>query len=498
VPRSEHDAIVIGASLDGLVAATALARARAKVIVLERSALVGGAAAPIPIPGCPGVVASAAMPTVGVFRRRIFESLRLGRRGVELAVPDPLAWTPLADGRALAIRSDPGRAAADLRAFSPRDGAVWARFALWRQSLTRRIEPLLGAAPVRLERLVRRLAGDAGALRDALFGSVGEIALRHFETPALAASLAQFATSGTTLGPWDPGSFFHLLLRAGADLFGATGAWGHVLGGTGRLATALADACREAGAEIQLGADVRAIDLHRGRVQGVVLEGGAVVRARTVLSSLPERATMLGLVPDGALPVRTRAAIEARRTDGTTVRIALALSALPTLAVARPAPGATALAGVLRSPRTLGELDLAHADLCAGRASTRPSVEMTIPSAIDPTLAPPGVYVALVTAQHAPPGSDVEAFADRALGVLEEVAPDLGRLIRGRAILPPVHPSQGDAVPGAMFEDRPAQTAVRGLFLCGAAAHPGLPGSGLSGRIAARLALASLRAGRRS
>jgi phytoene dehydrogenase-like protein len=493
LPRSEIDAVVIGASLDGLVAAATLVRARARVVVVERGERAGGAAAPVPIPGAPGVVASAAMPMVGAMRRRIFDGLRLERHGVELFLPDPLAWTPLADGRALAIRADPGRASAELRAFSARDGAVWARFALWRRSLATRLEPLLGASPVRLERAVARFSADPAAARDVFFGSIEEIALRHFETPALAASLAQFATSGTTLGPRDPGSFFHLLLRMGGDLFGAEGAWGHVIGGTGRLAHALERAAAESGAEIRLRAPVRAIELHRGRAKGVVLADGTALRARVVLSSLPERTTLLGLLADGALPVRTRAAIEARRTEGTTVRIALALSALPTLAVARPAPGEAALAGVLRSARTLDELEAAHADARAGRASQRPIVELTIPSAVDPTLTPPGLHLALLTAHHAPPGTDLEAFSSRALAVLEEIAPGLLRLVVGRVVLPPVHPSQGDAVPGRMFADRPATTPVPGLILCGAAGHPGLPGSGLCGRIAARAAIRVLR-----
>ncbi len=262
--RSDLDVVVVGAGIEGLVAAALLARAHARVVVLEREAVVGGAAVPISVGGASDVVACAAMPMVGPLRRTLFEALRLGRRGVRLSCPDPLAWTPLADGRALAIRAEPAKTSAELRAFSTQDAAVWARFGLWRQSLARRIEPLLRAGNVPLERVARAIRGEAHELSELLFASVAEIAQRHFETPALVASIAQFATSGTTLGPRDAGTFFHLVLRGSADLFGPPGAWGHVLGGTGRLAVALGEAASEAGAQIRTRTEVRHVDVARG------------------------------------------------------------------------------------------------------------------------------------------------------------------------------------------------------------------------------------------
>jgi phytoene dehydrogenase-like protein len=102
-------------------------------------------------------------------------------------------------------------------------------------------------------------------------------------------------------------------------------------------------------------------------------------------------------------------------------------------------------------------------------------LECTIPSVVDPTVAPPGRHLMSMFVQYAPyalRGStwdeERERFADRCFDVLDEYAP--GQLFSFRP------------VPG--YADY--RTPVEGLYLCGAAAHAGGGVMGIPGRNAAR------------
>jgi len=137
-------------------------------------------------------------------------------------------------------------------------------------------------------------------------------------------------------------------------------------------------------------------------------------------------------------------------------------------------------------------------------------LECTIPSVVDPTVAPPGRHLMSIFVQYAPyvlrgPGWDQigEAFADRCFALLDEYAPNFGRSVLARQVLTPLDIErvfgltggnifQGAMTPGQLFSLRPVpghagyQTPVAGLYLCGAAAHPGGGVMGSPGWNAAR------------
>jgi phytoene dehydrogenase-like protein len=137
-------------------------------------------------------------------------------------------------------------------------------------------------------------------------------------------------------------------------------------------------------------------------------------------------------------------------------------------------------------------------------------VELTLPSAVDGTLAPPGHHVASLFVQHVPPGIDRtrwtaarDGFADRVLALVDEVAPGFSASVLHRDILGPPELEDvfgltgGNIFHGAMTLDRllflrpfPGwaryRTPVSGLWLCGAGTHPGGGVMGACGRNAAR------------
>src|ERR1700738_3621680 len=118
-PRGERrsDALIIGGGHNGLVAAAYLAAAGLKVTVLERRAIVGGAA--VTEEFHPGFRNSVAAYTVSLLNTKIIRDLDLHRHGLRI-VERPLSnFLPLPDGRFLKVA--PGRTKAEVGKFSARD-----------------------------------------------------------------------------------------------------------------------------------------------------------------------------------------------------------------------------------------------------------------------------------------------------------------------------------------------------------------------------------------
>jgi phytoene dehydrogenase-like protein len=144
-------------------------------------------------------------------------------------------------------------------------------------------------------------------------------------------------------------------------------------------------------------------------------------------------------------------------------------------------------------------------------------VELTIPSALDPDLAPAGRHVASLFVQHVPHDWDAarwkgerDAFADRVLALVDEVAPGFSASVLHRDVLTPPDLEEvfgltgGHIFHGAMTLDRMLflrpmpglaryRTPIHGLWLCGAGTHPGGGVMGACGRNAAREILRTMR-----
>jgi phytoene dehydrogenase-like protein len=144
-------------------------------------------------------------------------------------------------------------------------------------------------------------------------------------------------------------------------------------------------------------------------------------------------------------------------------------------------------------------------------------IELTLPSALDASLAPAGRHVASLFVQHVPwvpAGSTWEAvrerFADGVLALVDEVAPGFSASVLHREVLAPPDLERvfgltgGHLFHGAMTPDRllflrplPGAsgyaTPVPGLYLCGAGTHPGGGVMGACGRNAAAAVLRDLR-----
>ena len=100
-----------------------------------------------------------------------------------------------------------------------------------------------------------------------------------FESDALKAALA-FDVAAEGLSPHEAGSALALVWRYAQESCGLQGAVSQPKGGPGALAEALAKRREEAGAELRMGARVKAITLEDGHPTGVTLDSGEDLHAR--------------------------------------------------------------------------------------------------------------------------------------------------------------------------------------------------------------------------
>ena len=527
-----YDDIVVGAGHNGLVAAAYLARAGERVLVLEARDRVGGACTTEET--WPGFRVSTAAYVVSLLRPEIVRELELARHGYAVLARNPSSFTPFPDGRHLMMGPDPALNRREVAKFSPRDAERLPAYEAMLERIARAIEPSLDETPpdpfsrrlsdlwslLRTGRRLLALGPDGPAAVEVLTAPARAVLDRWFESDEVKATLATDAIIGAWASPSTPGTAYVLFHHVMGETDGARGVWGYVRGGMGSLSEALASAARAAGAEIRTSARVARVLVDGGLARGVALEDGGELAARRVISCADASHTLLGLVGERHLPPGVADAV--RRIDyaSGSVKINVALSGLPDFA-ALPGAGAPGPQhrGTIHVAPSLDYLERAFDDARAGAPSAAPVLECTIPSAVDPTVAPPGRHLMSMFVQYAPyrlaRGSwdgERERFAERCFETLEAYAPGFRRLVIAHEVLAPPDLERrfgltgGNIFQGAMtlpqlFSMRPLpghadyRTPVENLYLCGAATHPGGGVMGACGRNAAREVLWDRRRG---
>jgi phytoene dehydrogenase-like protein len=534
---SRYDAIVIGAGHNGLVTACYLARAGLSVLVLERRHVVGGAC--VTEETFPGFKVSTAAYVNSLFHTAIVSDLKLADYGYEVLARDPSSFTPFPDGRSLMMSPDAVLTRKEIAKFSPRDAERYPQYEAMLERVAAVVEPTLTMAPPDLQRprpadlrtllslgrAFRRLGDRAGEAVEVLTGAARPILDRWFESEELKGTLATDAIIGAMASPSMPGTAYVLFHHVMGEAGGARGVWGYMRGGMGGVTQALAAAARDLGVDIRCEAEVARILVHDGRADGVALAGGDEFHAPIVASNADAHVTFLRLLERSELPAAFVADVERISYASASVKINVALSELPDFrAVPGTEPGPQHR-GTIHICPDQDYIERAFDDAKYGRPSAEPVLECTIPSAVDPTVAPAGKHLMSMFVQYAPyelrDGSwddQREAFADRCFDVLNEYAPNFKRAVLDRQVLAPPDLErvfnltggnifQGAMTPGQLFAFRPVpgyaryRTPLRGLFLCGAAAHPGggvmgTPGLNAAREILGRRRLRALRGGR--
>jgi len=514
MPDESFDSVVVGAGHNGLVAAAYLALSGRSVLVCERRHLVGGACVTEEL--APGIRTSSGAYSLSLLRPEIWKELELARRGLEVIPKDPQMFIPLPEGGSLLIWRDTARTLEGLRRFSPREADGYERFnRFWDQAVPFLRSFLLSDAPPLKEiRTSAQRSGNAEIFRMAVEASAAEVVETFFSTDALRGAFVTQGIIGTATPPREPGTAYVMAHHLLGGVGGVDGTWGYVRGGMGSVTRAIAEAATDAGALIRTNAPVA--EIIPG--EGVRLESGEVVRARAVLSNADPKRTFLKLLADGAIDEATRRAVEAIDTRGSVVKVNLALQELPEY-TAFPGRGAGPQhRGTVEICPSIDYLEEAWRQAEAGRVAEQPFMEVFCSSAVDDSLAPPGVHVVSCFAQYAPQVDAAdwpalrEPAGDAVIATLAGYAPNVPDAILHREVLGPPDLEErfgltggnifhGEILPRYLFGERPvpgwgggARTPVRGLYLCGAGAHPGGGVMGAPGRNAAMAVLADLEA----
>jgi phytoene dehydrogenase-like protein len=518
--NGRYDAIIVGGGHNGLVAAAYLARARRKVLVLERRPVLGGAAVTEEV--FPGFRFSVFSYVVSLLRPEIIRDLDLPRHGLQI-LPLESTVTPLDDGDYLASWADPDETRRELCRHSVRDADAMQVFGRAMHHMAMAVRPILGMVPpdptslapsdlrgmLNLGRHFRSLGADRfHMLYKLMTMSSADFLNEWFEFDPLKATKSASGIIGTFLGPRSPGSAYVLLHHYMGEIDGAFRAWGFQKGGTGGISESIAGAARAFGAEIRTAAAVERVLTRGGRVSGVALETGEELSAPVVVSSLDPRRTFTQLVEPQELPAELVEAVRRYKFRGSSGKVNLALSGLPDFTCM---PGAGPhLRGAISISPSVDYLERAYDDAKYGEFSQHPYMDVVIPSMIDPGMAPPGKHVMSIFVQYAPyhlnggwNDEKREAFGDAVVRTLARYAPNLPSLILHRQVLTPADIeritglSEGNIFQGELslhqlFFLRPApawsryRTPLRGYWQCGAGTHPGGGIMGASGRLAAR------------
>jgi phytoene dehydrogenase-like protein len=521
-----YDAIIIGAGHNGLVTACYLARAGWKVLVLERRPLVGGCC--VTEETFPGFKVSTAAYVNSLFRKEITSDLRLDQYGFAVLERNPSSFTPFPDGRYLLLGPDADMTRREIAKFSQRDAENYPKYEAMLERVADVLEPTLMMAPpdvirpglgdlwrmLGLARSFQKLGPSAmSEAIEILTGPARTILDRWFESEQLKATLATDAIIGAFAAPSMPGTAYVLFHHVMGETNGKRGVWGYVKGGMGGLTQALAAAARDLKVEIRCNADVQRILVEKGVVRGVALADGSELNARVVASNADANITFKRMLDPKELPGDFKAAIERIDYRSASLKINVALSELPNFTACPGSEPAPHHRGTIHICPDQDTIEHGYDDAKYGKPSEKPILECTLPSVVDSSVAPGGKHLMSMFIQYAPyelkgaTWDDLrEPFADRCFDLLNEYAPNFKRSVIARQVLTPLDLERtfnltgGNIFQGAMtlnqlFSFRPVpgsanyRMPVKGLYLCGAAAHPGGGVMGAAGWNAARAIL---------
>ncbi len=500
------DTIVIGGGHNGLVAATLLAQAGDRVLVLEARERLGGLAA--------GEEFHPGYRTIGVdhdttqLRSWVVAKLRLRELGLELESEETPVFSPApaGNGGGILLWRDAERASPELGD----DAASYGEYRAFLARLAPFVRRALDRVPVDISEqkigdlwtlartaLGLRMLGRSDMMELFRIGPmcVADWLREWFTSDRLNALLAGPAVYGGYTGPWSPGTNANLLLH---ECFAGPG----VKGGGPALVAALERAARDAGVEVRTAAPVQSIQMEGDAVTGVRLEGGETVTAARIAAACNPRHTLLDLLPAERLSLRLEHGISHFRSRGTTAKVHLALTAYPSFAC-RP----DLTAAHIRIAEGIDPLERAFDPVKYRRFGDDLALDVRVPTVSEADLAPQGHHVLSVGVHFVPYELDGgwtdearSALLEAVLTRLERYAPEVRSLVAGSETLTPADLEARYGLAGGQIHHgehgldqlfvRPTPecaryaTPIAGLYLCGGGSYPGGGLTGAPGALA--------------
>ena len=524
----KYDAIIIGAGHNGLTNAAYLAKAGLNVLLLEKNDYIGGASCTEEFHK--GWKYSTYSYVCSMMRQAIHRDLDLARHGL-LIVPY-LGTVNFGDKdeRLFAYHNEEAWHL-ELKRHSPRDADAMHRFQadltryaqLIRKTLMRTPPDPTSFRPRDIMELLF-FAKQFWALGEReiyeyvrfFTGSAAEYLDDYFESDLIKAAMASAGIIGTALGVRSPGSSYILLHHVMGDVDGSIGAWGLPRGGMGAISASLAGAMRQYGGELRTNAGVQKVLVENRKAVGVVLENGDEIRAKIVVSNLDAKRTFTRMIDKNELPDGIYEKAKNYKIRGSSGKVNIALSAMPKFTGVPDNRyincGGQGFTGSLET------MERAYDNWKHKRWSEDPFVEGVIPSAWDPTVAPPGKHWMSNFVQYCPPELDTgqwipedrDQFGQAVIDKIARYSPGFKDLIEHVDVRTPYDMQQeigltegnifqGELTIDQLLFNRPFpgyaqyRMPVRNLYMCGSSTHPGGGVSSVCGANAAREILIDLR-----
>jgi phytoene dehydrogenase-like protein len=502
--RYTWDAVVVGAGHNGLTCAAYLARAGKTVLVLEARERIGGACS-IEEPW-PSVRVSPCAYLCGLLHPLVIDELGLVSRGFEWSPATNGLFVPFLDGSSVQLYDDDDLCREEIRKIAPGDVEGWRAMGDVIRRLRDALRPAgprdvwIGDAPSP-EEIDDRLAGDSEA-RSLLYDwSMAEFVGRYIQEERLQIAYLGQGVIGTNASPFDAGTASIRFHHSSGRLGGMPAAWGYVKGGIGTVSFLIAAVARGAGAIIETNVPIAAIVPG----EGVLLEGGEKIQARSVISNADPRVTLHLL--GSSVDIDWKRRVESIPIEGCTVKANVLLNELPSFN-ARPGTSQPHHFAQVNTPLTKQEWRDGFAAARSGKLPEYLWTELYFQSTQDRTVVPDGMHSMSVFAQYVPYRFEKGNWDERRNEVRALIVRSLQRFCRNvpdcivemdvsgppdierKVGLTGGHIFQGECLPAYMWSKRlPSRTPMAGVYLCGACTHPGGSVIAINGRNAAMAVL---------
>ncbi|MBW4479187.1 MAG: NAD(P)/FAD-dependent oxidoreductase [Tolypothrix brevis GSE-NOS-MK-07-07A] len=532
-----YDVVIIGAGHNGLVCAAYLLKAGYSVLLLEKRSVPGGAATTEEcIPEAPGFKFNlCAIDHEFIHLGPVVQELELEKYGLEYLECDPVTFCPHPDGKYFLGHKSLEKTCVEIARYSDRDAKKYAEYTKYWQHALGAMIPMFNAPPKSILDILGNY--DIAKLKDlfsvigspsktldfvrTMLGSAEDLLNEWFDSEFLKAPLARLAAE---LGA--PPSQKTIAIGAIMMAMRHDPGMARPRGGTGALVQALVNLVTSKGGVILTDQHVDKVMIDDKKAVGVRVAGGKEYRAKYgVISNIDAKRLFLQMTDKSdidAVDPDLWERLERRivNNNETILKIDLALD--EPLRFEHHEHKDEYLIGSILIADSIAHVEQAHSKCTLGEIpDSDPSMYVVMPSALDPSLAPPGKHTVWIEffAPYQIAGAEGTGLkgtgwtddlknqvADKVVDKLAQYSPNVKNATIARRVESPAELGERlgaykgnyyhiDMTLDQMVFFRPLpeianyKTPIDNLFLTGAGTHPGGSISGMPGRNCARVFL---------